>query len=79
MDDQTRFWISQQIANNKGVSDLRPLFGGTNKISGLVPKIIIYDGEANFSLAIKDEFENENARPNYIPEINFKVKFTMTK
>ena len=26
MDDQTRFWIAQQVASNKGTSDVSPMF-----------------------------------------------------
>jgi transposase-like protein len=33
MDDQTRFWIAQQIASNKGTSDVRPLLVEVKQIA----------------------------------------------
>src|SRR5208337_4422078 len=37
MDDETRFWIAQQIADNKGTSDVRPMFKQAKELTGKIP------------------------------------------
>jgi putative transposase len=56
MDDETRFWISQQIAYHKGKSSLRRLFHEAKEMTGKEPAIIISDGAPNFKHAIKKEY-----------------------
>jgi len=59
MDDQTRFWIAQQVADHKGTSDIRAMFAEAKRISPIEPKKIISDGAPNFGPAIQDEFANQ--------------------
>ena len=33
MDDQTRFWIAQQVADTKNIADVQPLFAHAKEIS----------------------------------------------
>ena len=33
MDDETRFWIAQQVSEHKGTSDVRPLFREARQIA----------------------------------------------
>jgi hypothetical protein len=33
MDDKTRFWISQMVADNKGTSDVRPMYQESKQIT----------------------------------------------
>jgi putative transposase len=48
MDDQTRFWIAQQVAGTKGTADVRTLFRQGRIVAGRNPKTIITD-EARIS------------------------------
>ena len=56
MDDETRFWIAQQVADNKGTSDIRPLFQEAKRITGKRPEILISDAARNFHHAYRWEF-----------------------
>lgn len=58
MDDETRFWIAQQVAEKKAVSDIRPMFKEAKKKVEIEPSNIISDGATNFAVAIHDEFPN---------------------
>ncbi len=53
MDDETRYWISQQVADHKRTSDIRPMFRDAQRIAGKKPKAIISDGAMNFAEASK--------------------------
>jgi putative transposase len=37
MDDETRFWIAQQVADNKNTSDIQPLFRHGKEVAGKKP------------------------------------------
>lgn len=69
LDDQTRFWIAQQIADHKGVSDIRQLFSDAKEQTQMKPLKIISDGAPNFERAIRDEFAYQNPRPVHVSEI----------
>jgi len=56
MDDQTRFWIAQEVADTKFTADLRPLFQLGKKVAGKQPKTLITDGAPNFHEAYEQEF-----------------------
>lgn len=56
MDDQTRFWISQQVADHKGTSDVRPMFREAKEYAQKKPKELISDGAHNFHEAYQKEF-----------------------
>lgn len=56
MDDQTRFWIAQQVADTKYTSDVRPLFARAKEIAGKRPNTMITDGAPNFHDAFNKEF-----------------------
>jgi putative transposase len=53
MDDQTRFWIAQQVADSKYVADITPMFKRAKEAAGKRPNIIISDGTPNFHVAFK--------------------------
>lgn len=55
MDDDTRFWIAQQIADTKNLADVRPLFVHAKEITGKRPNTLISDG-ASIHDAFKKEF-----------------------
>jgi len=48
MDEQTRFWIAQEVADTKYTADVRPLFQLAKAIAGKQPKTLVSDGAANF-------------------------------
>ena len=56
MDDQTRFWIAQEVADTKFTADLRPLFQLGKQIAEKQPKTLITDGAPNFHEAYEKEF-----------------------
>ncbi len=61
MDDQTRFWIAQQVADNKGTSDVRPLLREGRELMGKKPDFFITDGAANFHEAFTKEYRTNRA------------------
>lgn len=56
MDDQTRFWIAQEVASTKYTADVRPLLELGKAVAGKKPKTFITDGAANFHEAYMKEF-----------------------
>jgi len=56
MDDETRFWIAQQVADTKYTADVRPTFKEGKEVVGRRPAVIISDGAANFHNAYNKEF-----------------------
>lgn len=71
MDDQTRFWIAQEVAETKFTADLRPLFQIGKKVAGKQPKTLITDGAPNFHEAYEQEFRTHKIadRTEHIREI----------
>jgi hypothetical protein len=56
VDDETRFWIAQQVADTKYTADVRPMFKEGKEVVGRRPAVIISDGAANFHNAYNKEF-----------------------
>jgi transposase-like protein len=56
MDEQTRFWIAQEVADTKYTADVRPLFQLARAVAGKAPKTLVSDGAANFHEAYNKEF-----------------------
>lgn len=56
MDDDTRFWIAQQVADTKNIADVQPLFAHAKEITGKRPNTLISHGAPNFHVAFKKEF-----------------------
>ncbi len=56
MDDETRFWIAQEVADSKHKHDARNLFKMGKEATGKSPKKIITDGLASYHDAYKKEF-----------------------
>ena len=69
MDDQTRFWIAQEVADTKYTADLRPLFKLGKAIAEKQPKTLITDGAANFAEAYSKEFYTRRNGTEHIREI----------
>jgi transposase-like protein len=56
MDEQTRFWIAQEVADTKYTADVRPLFELAKAVADKSPKTLVSDGAANFHEAYQKEF-----------------------
>jgi transposase-like protein len=71
MDDDTRFRIAQQVASNKGTSDVRPMFREARERAGKKPKTLISDGAWNFAEANTKEYwsRHTNDRTEHIRDI----------
>lgn len=70
MDDQTRFWIAQQVADTKYTSNIQPLFQDAKEIAGKRPNTVITDGARNFHDAFTKEFFTiNNPRTRHISHI----------
>jgi transposase-like protein len=70
MDDETRFWIAQQVADTKYTADVRPLFKEAKEIIGKRPAFIISDGAPNFHEAYNKElFTLKKPRTRHIAHI----------
>ncbi|MGC1932058.1 MAG: DDE-type integrase/transposase/recombinase [Candidatus Nitrosopolaris sp.] len=70
MDDQTRFWIAQQVADTKYTSNIQPLFKDAKCITGKRPNTVITDGAANFHDVFNKEFFTlNNPRTRHISHI----------
>lgn len=48
MDDQTRFWIAQEVADTKTTADIRPLFKHGKQLAGKRSVTLKTDGTPNF-------------------------------
>jgi putative transposase len=60
MDDETRFWIAQQVADTKYTADITPMFTDGKKLAGKAPSTLITDGAFNFNSAFRKAFWREN-------------------
>jgi transposase-like protein len=60
MDDQTRFWIAQEVADTKYHADIRGLFHEGRLVASKAPTTLITDGAFNFHSAFEKEFWREN-------------------
>jgi transposase-like protein len=56
MDDETGFWIAQQVADTKYTADITPLFKKGKEIAETIPNTLISDGAPNFHTAYNREF-----------------------
>jgi len=73
MDDETRFWIAQEIADSKYTHDARTLFQAGIKVAGKKPMTIITDGLAAYHLAYMKEFwTNTKPRTQHIRHISIR-------
>jgi len=73
MDDQTRYWTAQEVAETKYTADLGPLFQKGREIVEKQPKTLITDGAPNFHEAYEKEFRTNKIanRTEHIREIAF--------
>jgi putative transposase len=55
MDDETRFWIAQQVVETKNIADITPLFSKGKEVAGTRPNTLISDGAPNVHTAFNRE------------------------
>jgi transposase-like protein/DNA-directed RNA polymerase subunit M/transcription elongation factor TFIIS len=74
MDDETRFWIAQEIADTKYTHDARTLFQAGVKVAGKKPMTLITDGLAVYHLAYMKEFwtKKKETRTEHIRHITIR-------
>lgn len=70
MDDETRFWIAQQVADSKYTQDVQPLFKEAKEIAGKRPKVLISDGAHNFHQAYMKEYRTLKQDTQHIRHIH---------
>src|SRR5215213_7248150 len=70
MDDETRFWIAQQVGNTKYTEDVKPLLQKGKELTYKRPLSLISDGAPNFHEAYKKElFTLKSPRTRHISHI----------
>jgi transposase-like protein len=70
MDDETRFWIAQEVAETKYKHDARRLFQLGMKLAGKKPMTLITDGLLAYHQAYKSEFWTvRNPRTEHVRHI----------
>jgi transposase-like protein len=80
MDDETRFWIAQEIADSKYAHDARTLFRAGLEVTGKKPMIIITDGLPAYHEAYKKEFWTlRNPRTEHINAIRLRGNMNNNK
>jgi transposase-like protein len=80
MDDETRFWIAQEVAETKYTHDARTLFRMSKQLMGKQPKTIITDGLMSYHDAYKKEYwTNKGPRTEHIRKITFGGKHENNK
>jgi len=81
MDEQTRFWIAQEVADTKYTADVRPLFQLAKNVAGKQPKTLVSDGAANFHEAYNKEFRTMKleTRTEHIRHIRLAGDFNNNK
>lgn len=61
MDEETRWWIAQEVADTKDRHDATGLFADSKKVAGKRPMKLITDGLQSYNLAFKKEFYTAKA------------------
>jgi len=73
MDDETRFWIAQEVEESKDRHDTRKLLQISNQLMGKKPMTFITDGLPTYHMAYKKEFwTRKNPRTEHICHITLK-------
>jgi putative transposase len=73
MDDETRFWIAQEVGETKYKHDARKLFQLATKVTGKKPMTMITDGLKSYHQAYKREFWTQrNPRTKHIRHIKLR-------
>jgi transposase-like protein len=81
MDDQTRFWIAQEVADSKEHHDARNLFHKSAEIAGKNPRLVITDGLHSYSVAAKKEYQSNHGHSGavHVRDITFRGRIHNNK
>ena len=60
LDSETKFWLSQMIAEKKEKDGVVPMFKDAEELAGKKPTTLISDGAANFHHAWKKQWRPKN-------------------
>jgi len=75
MDDETRYWIAQEVADSKHMHDAAGLFREGKQLMDKVPAVLITDGLPSYHTAFNKEFyTNTNPRSRHINAIKLNGK-----
>jgi len=75
MDDETRYWIAQEVADTKFKHDARKLFHEGKKVAGKRPETLITDGLSAYHDAFNKEFfQQHSPRSQHISAIKLNAK-----
>jgi transposase-like protein len=66
MDDETRFWIAQEVADSKFKHDARNIFRKGKEIAGKRPLVMITDGLQAYQHAAKEYYSNVGPRTKHV-------------
>ncbi len=70
MDDETRYWIAQEVADTKHIHDAQNIFHEAKEIAGKKPETLITDGLKAYHDAFNKEFfQNKSPRSQHINAI----------
>ena len=70
MDDETRYWIAQEVGNTKDKHDARNLFHEGKEIAGKRPNVLVTDGlQAYHDAFNKEYYTNTSPRSKHINAI----------
>jgi len=70
MDDETRYWIAQEVADSKDKHDAKALFAEGKKIAGKRPETLITDGLPSYHDAFNKVFyQNTSPRSQHVNAI----------
>ena len=73
MDDETRFWIAQEVAESKDKHDARNLLKMSKELMGKKPLTFITDGLFSYNEAYKKEFWTQKSpRTEHIRHITIR-------
>jgi transposase-like protein len=79
MDDETRYWIAQEVADTKEKHDARNLFAMGREIAGKRPELLITDGLQSYKDAFKQEFYSTKVNNIHINAIKLKGNMNNNK
>jgi putative transposase len=82
MDDETRFWIAQEVAETKMKHDARVLFHRAKRLMGKKPKTLVTDGLPSYAIANEYVFcqsDNPEENTKHIRQITLKGKIHNNK
>ena len=73
MDDETRYWIAQEVADSKDRHDAKNLFQEAKEIAGKSPETLITDGLQSYHDALNKVFyQRSNPQSQHCNAIKFK-------